>query len=295
MKRICDVVFEGGGMRGIGHAGAVARLEREGYSFRRASGASAGAIAASLLVAGYTANEMYEILKEVNFEKFKHFKLMTGNPTGIYRPDLLEAWLAKLLEKKGVHTFADVGDRLKITASDVTDGKILVLPDDLVKFGIDPKKFQVATAVRMSLSIPIYFKAYELRDLSGRTHHIVDGGLFSNYPAWILDKGGTLDIPVFGFRFIRHPDDQKERGRLASTLSRIVNKVAEFCDQDIPISGDPHRTIYIDTRVNGKMVGSTEFNLSPEGKSALYKNGYDSASAFLDTWDFAKWHLQFRN
>ena len=44
MKKRCDAVFEGGGVRGIGLVGAVYQMERSGYTFGNVAGSSAGAI-----------------------------------------------------------------------------------------------------------------------------------------------------------------------------------------------------------------------------------------------------------
>jgi NTE family protein len=54
-----DLVFEGGGAKGIVFVGALEVLERrEGYVFGRLLGTSAGAITATFVAAGYTAAEM---------------------------------------------------------------------------------------------------------------------------------------------------------------------------------------------------------------------------------------------
>ena len=44
-----DLVLEGGGVKGIGFAGAVLVLAEAGYHFKRVAGTSAGAIAATLI------------------------------------------------------------------------------------------------------------------------------------------------------------------------------------------------------------------------------------------------------
>ena len=44
-----DLALEGGGVKGIGLAGAVLALDEAGYSFPRVAGTSAGAIAATLI------------------------------------------------------------------------------------------------------------------------------------------------------------------------------------------------------------------------------------------------------
>ena len=51
-----DLVFEGGGVKGIGLAGALATLEEREYGPQNIAGTSAGAITAALLAAGYSAD-----------------------------------------------------------------------------------------------------------------------------------------------------------------------------------------------------------------------------------------------
>ena len=58
MSKKCNAVFEGGGVRGIGHVGAVCRMEQAGWQFEDTAGSSAGAIIAALLAAGYTGEEL---------------------------------------------------------------------------------------------------------------------------------------------------------------------------------------------------------------------------------------------
>ncbi|MDO7206006.1 patatin-like phospholipase family protein [Paraclostridium bifermentans] len=68
----------------------------------------------------------------------------------------------------------------------VTRKKLLVLPDDLVDYGLDPMEFEISKAVRMSVSIPLYFYPVELK-YDNKSCFVVDGGLLSNFPIWIFD------------------------------------------------------------------------------------------------------------
>jgi len=59
-----DLIFEGGGAKGMVFVGAMQAFEAEGHTYGRLLGASAGAITAALLAAGYTAQEMLDALDE---------------------------------------------------------------------------------------------------------------------------------------------------------------------------------------------------------------------------------------
>jgi NTE family protein len=65
-----DLVFQGGGVKGIGLVGAYSILEERGYRPVNMAGASAGAIVAALVAAGYSAEEMRDIMMEIPFHEF---------------------------------------------------------------------------------------------------------------------------------------------------------------------------------------------------------------------------------
>lgn len=59
-----DLVFEGGGAKGIVFVGAMEVFEERGHQYDRLLGTSAGAITAALLAAGYSSAAMLEALNE---------------------------------------------------------------------------------------------------------------------------------------------------------------------------------------------------------------------------------------
>lgn len=59
-----DLVFEGGGAKGMVFVGGMQEFEKRGHKSGRLLGTSAGAITATLLAAGYTSAEMLEALNE---------------------------------------------------------------------------------------------------------------------------------------------------------------------------------------------------------------------------------------
>ena len=104
-----------------------------------------------------------------------------------------------LLAAKGVETFAQLKTewddpkyayRLQVIASDVSARELLVLPRDAAKLGIAPDELEVALAVRMSMSIPIFFEPVRIENPeTNHEHVIVDGGMLSNFPVWLFDSG----------------------------------------------------------------------------------------------------------
>ena len=69
--RTVDLVFEGGGLKGIALAGAYSVLKERGYRPQNMAGASAGAIVATLVAAGYTATELRDTIMKFDFNGLK--------------------------------------------------------------------------------------------------------------------------------------------------------------------------------------------------------------------------------
>ncbi len=321
-----NAVFEGGGIRGIGHAGAAGVFEEEGYTFESVAGSSAGAIIASLIAAGYTCAELKTIMENTDYLKFRQESFLDRLGVfgklieilfdyGIYSASYFENWLHGLLQKKGKTTFGDIrrspqpgddGCRLHVTASDLTDRKLLVFPEDLSAFCDDPDRFSIAKAVRMSMSIPLFYEPVKWKDKRGKVHYIVDGGLLSNYPMWILDDGKSdPERPVFGFKFVDGPGGEAHRDtdkmNVFSYLTSIVSTAVDSLDQRyISTSrGDFQRTVAIsatvETEAGKKLLSATDFDVTREESAALYQNGREAAQMFLAGWDFQRWKAVYRN
>jgi NTE family protein len=192
-----DLALEGGGVKGIGLAGAVLVLNEAGYSFPRVAGTSAGAIAACLIASITKAKQPMTALRTylgklqfANFmpegklhQFFDHqggivqrsadAAILTRQP-GLYTGDYLAVWLQPILTELGVRTFADLkidpSDdpgmslppskryRLVVHASDITRGELAQLPWDYQYYGLPADEQEVAGAVRASMSIPFFFE-----------------------------------------------------------------------------------------------------------------------------------------
>src|SRR5438045_3268733 len=168
-----DGVFEGGGVKGIAFAGAIAAAEQEGEvrEWVNVSGTSAGAIVASLLVAGYDSAGLQQILGDAKYARFADCgpggKWVGGLGNAVLRMRGLapgryfEEWLGEQLAAsplakelgKTELTFADVRRldlpprdevpditdvqyeratyRLHVIGSDITTGRMIIFPDDL--------------------------------------------------------------------------------------------------------------------------------------------------------------------
>ncbi len=299
-----DAVFEGGGVKGVAFVGAIAEMERRGYTWEQLAGTSAGSIVAALLSAGYKSDELYDIFMKLNFTDLFDRTGMMKFPVmgiacrllfkkGVYSADGLERLVAGLLLKKGIRTFGDLSpDKLRVIASDITTGKMLILPEDLTQFGLNPRDFSVAKAVRMSCSIPYFFQPYVLYK-DDEPHYIVDGALLSNFPVWLFDVPGIPSWPTFGFRFSEDELNTKKDGPVKGLISyskAIVGTMLDAQEQTYVKKAHAVRTIFIPTLG----VKTTDFHITDAQKQALYKSGEEAVRRFFADWDFNRYVSTYR-
>lgn len=307
---LINLVFEGGGVKGVGLVGALAVLEERGYRVRHVAGASAGAIVAVLLAAGYSAAELLTIAQTTGFKDLRDRDWvdripLLGGPIsifkdhGIYEGDRLVNWMRGLLAERGIKTFGDLETQTadarpvfrhvaQVIVSDLTERSLLVLPRDAHKLGIDPSNLDVALAVRMSVSIPIFFEPVRFTNpRTGRQHVLVDGGLLSNFPVWLFDDEEEAGCPTLG---IRLDEEDEEEGR-SRTNGLALDSVLGFVKGLAQTAVSAHDRHYLERSnfdrtigVPSLGVGTTDFDISPEVSRALYESGRLAADAFLDQW-----------
>lgn len=317
-----DLVFEGGGVKGIGLAGAYRALSDHGYQAQCVAGTSAGAITAALVAAGYTGAELEQVvLHEMKFTDFEDPSALgrLGAPgdaaefflhRGIHSGNYFLTWMRARLAAKGKATFADLRNPdqsdpkraylLRVIASDLTGRSMLVLPDDAAKLGVPSDELEIALAVRMSMSIPVFF-----RPVVADGHTIVDGALLSNYPIWLFDAppGQPPAFPTFGMVLVAPsqtaplvPTDggSAPPAPVKSPVDfakAIAETMMEARDRFYVEEANYARTIPIPTLG----VRTTDFDISPERARALFESGKQAADDFLSVWDFDAYKAKFRS
>jgi NTE family protein len=180
--------------------------------------------------------------------------------------------------------------KLVVMATDVTNGRLLRLPWDYGRFGLDPDEQLVADAVRMSLSIPFYFEPCTLPNtVTGKPATIVDGGLLSNFAIEIFDRtdGKAPRWPTFGVRLF--PDLPEGLGDLVPFYGAPMLPTVRLLEQVVATAlvgndqthldrpGVRERTMTVDTRG----VAITDFDIDDAQRQNLIARGEQTARDFL--------------
>ncbi len=319
-----DLVLEGGGMKGIGLLGAALKLLREGYTVPRVAGTSAGAIVAAFLAAGADEGRLASAMDRLDYTEVPD-RAPPGIPglsegvsllrdAGAYEGDYIHEFIETELATLGVTTFEDLQRedseadprqrlddyreyKLVVMATDVTRGRLLRLPWDYARLGLDPDKQRVADAVRASISIPLYFDPVTIHSGGGEPITLVDGGVLSNFPIEVFDRtdGEEPRWPTLGVKVIPQlPAGNAELlpgiPRLAVSalpplqmLERVAATAIVGNDQTyLERPCVSRRAIQVDTSA----VGIVEFDAPQSVRDEVRASGEEAVGDFLSDWDW---------
>jgi len=317
MARItqADGVFQGGGVKGLALAGALLGFA-EGKDVAitewvNVAGTSAGAIIAAYLATGHSPADVEQLLRRLPFKQFQDWgrggKVIGGainlvRRHGLAHGEYFRTWFDNEIGHK---TFASVrreqnatdkaGDpyRLRLVATDVTQRKMLVLPADLsgyrlpgTKHPIVPDDFPIASAVRMSMSMPYFFEPVVLESVeTGVLCAIVDGAVLSNFPVWLFDASHDVGRPTFGFHLVSGDGNTPPKATPlagarwpAQLAADMFHTASEAWDQRFM----SHSTVVRTCTVPAGTTQAADFGLTSAQQAVLIDGGRRAATAFLE-------------
>lgn len=280
---ITNLVFEGGGVKGVAYCGALQVLEDERIlpGVVAVGGTSAGAITAAMVAIGCPAGDLTQAMLALDFSRFEDGMRIEGpirvaEHYGWYRGNAFLQWMRTQVQAhlgSPDATFEDLWNArhvdLRVVATNLATRSAQVF-----SVGTTPN-VPVAEAVRTSMSIPLFFEAVTY---DGAVY--VDGGAVWNYAIEIFDEP-EVSMATVGFRLDNltapppppvHVHDLPEYGK--GLWEAIMNAQGGFYARN---PDDVRRTVVIDDLG----LRATDFAITPDQKKALIDNGATATSRFL--------------
>ncbi len=307
-----NLIFEGGGVKGISYGGALLELDKLSLlkNVTRVAGTSAGAITATLLSLGYTPIDITVIIGRTDFHKFEDNTFFVIRDIirliskfGWNKGKAFSKWIGELIAAKTGNpdsTFIDFKNAgykdLYVVCTNVTQQRA-----EILSYETTPD-LSVREAVRMSMGIPIFFAS--VKNQQGDI--IVDGAVTWNYPINIFDNIKYLDNPDNGSKVDYNMDEgyvfnYETLGFRVDSTSEVNYARTDWQNEPKPIKNiksfvgalmifimdmvnkkhlhknDWNRTIFIDSLD----VKTTEFKLSKEKIKALIDNGKKAVNEYV--------------
>lgn len=292
-----NLVFKGGGVKGIAYVGAAKALEEANIlsQIKGFAGTSAGSITAALLACRISPDTINTFIGQTNYENFKDsggilkYAEDLLNDFGPYKGDyFLDDWFKAFLTQQGVNseiTFAQLTQKynsaLKVFSTDLNTQSIQEFSTQ------QTPNVQVAYAVRASMSIPMFFRAWQFPDSQPTNHIYVDGGVMYNYPIDTFDSSETNPNQTLGFFLTDLTDEPTPPNNLIFGFDHIETYIKSVFEalmnsQDFMIQKndfEKDRTI----QINDLGISATDFSITPAQVNALYQSGYQATQQFLST------------
>lgn len=304
MATIKNLAFKGGGVLGIAYAGAIKVLEEMNLlpGIEKVAGTSAGAITAMLVSLNYSADQIQAIVNGTSFKTFedKENPLRIPFTYGLYAGDSLLKFIQNGVTGTGYNlpgvsstglnanaTFADFknhADKKGIKTKDLhvfsTDLNMQVVQE--FSFETTPDTI-VAEAVRASMSIPMFFKAWQFSNHKPNNHIFVDGGVVYNYPLTAFDPESGINPETLGF-YLTDDKPPVDNGLTMDHIGKYVKFLFETVldSQVIDFEKDPEmrdRTVLIDDFG----LSATDFALTTDDETKLYNSGIAGTKKYFAT------------
>lgn len=188
-------------MCAIAHVGALLELAKHVplKTIKEWMGVSAGSLVAMCLCIGFTLNELADFCVRFDFTNIKEYDSVPGWVLhfGIDTGERLHKFIEACLHVKGLASdltfkqcLTKFGKSLRIVATDLNEAKPITYSPK------DTPDYKVVDAVRASMSYPYYFQPH----ICPQTGHLlVDGGVISNYPLFVVpeeEHSRTLGILI---------------------------------------------------------------------------------------------------
>lgn len=276
------LVLSGGGAKGIAHIGVIKALEENNVRIDYVSGTSIGAIVGCLYAMGYTCEEMLELFKSDEFNKWK---------SGVIEPEYRFSYNtqdddASLIsvpikrEEDGaiaqIRTYLIPSQVMDFAFMELTSGANaasdrnfdnLMVPFRCIAADIYNKEEVVfrhgnlAHVVRASMNYPIFFEP-----ISINSQLLFDGGIYNNFPFKVLQEDFNTDFIIGSKVSGRSKKPGKE-----DLILQLENMIMQPTDFSVPDS----LGLVIDSKFSD--VGLLDF----EKADSLYLTGYENAMKMM--------------
>ncbi len=278
------LVLSGGGAKGIAHIGVIKALEKNNIPIDYVAGTSMGAIIAGLYAIGLTPEEMEDLIKSDDFQKWAFGKLdpsdtyffkmkkknasmfemkFTIDKDSVFKPNLptniipsrqMSLAFLKIFSQacaKSNNNFDSLFVPFRCVATDIYHNKAVVFSQG-----------QLSSSIRASMTFPLYFKPITINNTL-----LFDGGMKNNFPVNIMEQDFKPDI-IIGSKVAKNAPKPNEDDVYSQLTSMLQGKT----DYSMPKNG-----ILIEPNVKGvELMDFNKYNM-------LIKNGYDATIKKMDS------------
>ncbi len=252
------------------------------------------------------------------------------NKLGLNPGNTFQTWVEDILVKNKVDTIAKLLTHRKkipvlshrtnpawsipemakivIISAEITTQSKIEFPEMAHLYWKDWQGVNPANLVRASMSIPYFFRPYEIKNIPNAGANIdpnwnntvgydgivpkavkfVDGGLLSNFPINVFHTTtGKPSRPTFGAKLSALRKTQNKTDSLIRMSGSMLNTVRHLYDYDFLLRNPDYRQLITSIDPDPETFNWLDFEMDEGKKAALFLLGAQKALAFLNTFSWA--------
>jgi len=248
---------------------------------------------------------------------------------GLNPGDKLYNWIAERLADNGINNLADLNKlteslpegliyrntgekvteydtKLKIVAADITTSTKVVFPEMAAMYWQEPEEVNPACFARASASIPMFFQPFTVKGISRLIENndkwarlgsftgdlpdkisFADGGLLSNFPIDLFKRFGVPRAPTLGARLGNKNRSVKEVDKIGQYAGKLFNSLRHYADYDFIYKNPLYK--YLIAHIPTDKYNWLDFNMTPEDKLGLFKEGVIAGYKFLEGFNWKQY------
>ena len=299
--------FEGGGVLGIAHVGALVRLYEIGglRNIEAVAGTSVGSLIALALSCGASIDYIEQTLFELDLEDFKDggnwFYRLTRLifRYGLHKGDIIEEFAGKILKDLTGNsnlTFGEAHQRFNnhLTITYLSTRYSQTMYADYVT---EPD-LEIKKAARWSSTIPYFYKGSRRYNQPNRLNKyqkqlidvIVDGGVGDNYPIHVLREQNFSPENILGFKLYNTNEPNRYKGSpiplvdhgIPSNLIDYSFRLVEFLRAQAlryHVDDDDWK---LTCKIDVGEFKTTDFDITEKDRLWLYNSGKEAMDKYID-------------
>lgn len=270
------LVISGGGLKGLSGLGSLKCLLDNNITstFDTLAGSSVGAVICFLYNIGYSPQNMYDVLEQIDFTQLIKYiepeNLLLDPCFGISSPEPIINSLYKFMKHKNINksiTFSQLYGMTKtnliITGTCLNDITIKYFSHSTTP------DMQILKAIRITISIPFIFRPYQYDNKLW-----VDGGVMNNFPIDLFNN--QLD-DVIGIYMDDVYDTIDEIDEIQDYFIRVFRCVFRGLNYN-KIELFKKYFVHIKTLGNH----ATNWGITRQEKKMLFDEGYKQTTTYID-------------
>ncbi len=266
------LIISGGGIKGAAMIGALHVIKNLEH-IHTFAGSSVGGLICLLLAVGYTPNDLYHMLLDIDFQEYIDYNFIDFfDNIGIVNGDRFINLIEDLLRNKGIDKDITFDKLYQLTGNSIVLTGSNLSKERIEYFGRETTPdMKVLIATRITISYPLFFTpAYYNDDM------YADGGLYEPYPINLFPEAKKIGILVDAER-VYNPN-YKANNIINGFEQYICIMIKTMMARYIKLSCNNmfENTITIDL----SHISSINLAINREDKIKMYQIGIDEAHKF---------------